>query len=447
MTTNVSPARAARVALAFSCLGHAYSHLFAPIFYVVVLALEHEFTLTHGTAVALIVVGNVLYGVAAPFAGWLGDRWSTTGMVGLFFLGTGAGMVATGLARSPFEIGLGLAITGLFASIYHPVGIAWLVRNARSWGKALGINGVFGGIGPAVATLAAGALIDLAGWRAAFIGPGLIVLATGLAFYALRMRGLIVETGEDRRPLPKSGRSDMVRAFFVLSLTMLCSGLIYQATQPALPKLFAERVGDLLQGGVLGIRPQVHPRLRHQRFRRAVGGSALRPYRWLHLALRCPRGGCSRGLRRRLLVAVGAPADRRGGGRVGGLGGTADRSPGPPRTDGRQRRCERGLLHTGPGIREDDLRRGPDRSLFWFAKNQPSSRGLGDRARALRPTPGSADLCFISAAPIERVIAHLNVCAVAILEGPVPRTGALGPMTSVYFRDPDGNLVEVASYD
>jgi MFS transporter, FSR family, fosmidomycin resistance protein len=133
------------------------------------------------------------------------------------------------------------------------VGIAWLVRNARSWGKALGINGVFGGIGPAVATLAAGALIDLAGWRAAFIGPGLIVLATGFAFYALRMRGLIVETGEDRRPLPKSGRSDMVRAFFVLSLTMLCSGLIYQATQPGLPKLFAERVGDLLQGGVLGV--------------------------------------------------------------------------------------------------------------------------------------------------------------------------------------------------
>ena len=124
--------------MAFSCLGHAYSHLFAPIFYVVVLTLEHEFALTHGSAVALIVLGNVLYGVAAPFASWLGDRWSTTGMVGLFFLGTGVGMAATGLARSPLEIAIGLAITGLFASIYHPVGIAWLVRNARSRGKAFG---------------------------------------------------------------------------------------------------------------------------------------------------------------------------------------------------------------------------------------------------------------------------------------------------------------------
>ncbi|MGE5780023.1 MAG: MFS transporter, partial [Hyphomicrobiales bacterium] len=217
------------------------------------LALEHEFALTHGGTVALIVVGNVLYGVAAPFAGWLGDRWSTTGMVALFFLGTGAGMVATGLAGSLFEIGLGLAVTGLFASIYHPVGIAWLVRNARSWGKELGINGVFGGLGPAAASLTAGTLIDLAGWRAAFIVPGLIVLATGFAFCVLRWRGLIVETRVDRRPPPESGHGDMVRAFLVLSLTMLCSGLIYQATQPALPKLFAERIDTLVRDGVLGV--------------------------------------------------------------------------------------------------------------------------------------------------------------------------------------------------
>jgi catechol 2,3-dioxygenase-like lactoylglutathione lyase family enzyme len=73
--------------------------------------------------------------------------------------------------------------------------------------------------------------------------------------------------------------------------------------------------------------------------------------------------------------------------------------------------------------------------------------GSAIEPRALRPTPGSADLCFITAAPIERVIAHLSGCGVAIVEGPARRTGALGPMTSVYFRDPDGNLVEVANYD
>ena len=66
--------------------------------------------------------------------------------------------------------------------------------------------------------------------------------------------------------------------------------------------------------------------------------------------------------------------------------------------------------------------------------------------KAERPTPGSADLCLIAQGPLDAVIAHLAACDVAILEGPVRRTGALGPITSVYFRDPDANLIEVSSY-
>jgi catechol 2,3-dioxygenase-like lactoylglutathione lyase family enzyme len=66
--------------------------------------------------------------------------------------------------------------------------------------------------------------------------------------------------------------------------------------------------------------------------------------------------------------------------------------------------------------------------------------------KALKPTPGSLDLCFITETPLEEVIAELKSQGVAIAEGPVPKTGALGPMTSVYFRDPDGNLIEVSSY-
>ncbi len=66
--------------------------------------------------------------------------------------------------------------------------------------------------------------------------------------------------------------------------------------------------------------------------------------------------------------------------------------------------------------------------------------------KALRPTVGSGDLCFITGTPIEQVMAHIQMCGVTLLEGPVPRTGALGAMTSVYFRDPDQNLIEVARY-
>jgi catechol 2,3-dioxygenase-like lactoylglutathione lyase family enzyme len=66
---------------------------------------------------------------------------------------------------------------------------------------------------------------------------------------------------------------------------------------------------------------------------------------------------------------------------------------------------------------------------------------------ASHPTPGSADLCFITTTPIAEVVIHLQSLGVSITEGPVCRTGATGPITSVYFRDPDFNLIEVSEYD
>jgi catechol 2,3-dioxygenase-like lactoylglutathione lyase family enzyme len=74
-------------------------------------------------------------------------------------------------------------------------------------------------------------------------------------------------------------------------------------------------------------------------------------------------------------------------------------------------------------------------------------RGAEFDPKAAAPTPGSADLCFVTTEPVDALLAHLAACGVPVLEGPVRRTGALGPITSVYFRDPDGNLLEVSRYD
>jgi catechol 2,3-dioxygenase-like lactoylglutathione lyase family enzyme len=74
-----------------------------------------------------------------------------------------------------------------------------------------------------------------------------------------------------------------------------------------------------------------------------------------------------------------------------------------------------------------------------------SGREFEPKAHA--PMPGSADFCLISAIPLPQVIAHLVNCGVKIIEGPVAKTGARGPIRSVYFRDPDFNLVEVSTYE
>jgi len=65
--------------------------------------------------------------------------------------------------------------------------------------------------------------------------------------------------------------------------------------------------------------------------------------------------------------------------------------------------------------------------------------------KAQQPTPGSADLCFLTSVPLTDVVCHLAACEVAVIEGPVQRSGATGPILSVYFRDPDMNLIEVSN--
>jgi catechol 2,3-dioxygenase-like lactoylglutathione lyase family enzyme len=66
---------------------------------------------------------------------------------------------------------------------------------------------------------------------------------------------------------------------------------------------------------------------------------------------------------------------------------------------------------------------------------------------ALHPMSGSGDLCFITENPLSEVISHLQSCGVEIIEGPVQRSGAAGPITSIYIRDPDRNLIEIAKYE
>ena len=243
-----------RLPLVFSCLGHTYMHLFTAFYFVIALTLEDAWQLEYHELIELWTLGALLVGVAALPAGWLADRWSASGMMVIYFLGLGAAGIVCGLVDGPTALFVGLTALGLAAAIYHPVGIAWLVRNARARGRALGINGAFGGLGVAGAGLAAGALIDLFSWRAAFIVPGVISLATGLALLACLRSGRIVEAPPPpRSEAPAPSRSAVLRVYGVLLLTMLIMGILFQATQISMPKVFDLRLRDIVGEGALGI--------------------------------------------------------------------------------------------------------------------------------------------------------------------------------------------------
>jgi MFS family permease len=250
---SADSAPSGRLSLIFSCLGHLYVHLFTAFYFVIVLSLEEVWRLPYHELIELWTLGALLVGLAALPAGWLGDRWSARGMMVVYFLGMGGAAIVCGLVDQPTALLLGLTSIGLFAAIYHPVGIAWLVKSAEKKGKALGVNGVFGAIGVASAGLVAGTLIDLFSWRAAFIVPGAVCVATGMALWIASARGLVTEGAGDGRKHVPAARGEVFRVFVVLVLTMTVMGLLFQATQAALPKVFDLRLRDLVGEGAFGV--------------------------------------------------------------------------------------------------------------------------------------------------------------------------------------------------
>ncbi len=99
----------------------------------------------------------------------------------------------------------------------------------------------------------------------------------------------------------------------------------------------------------------------------------------------------------------------------------------------------------GLGMTEVTFGAGRKALAFGTQKINLHEAGKEFEPKAERPTPGSADLCFLTSTPVEQYAAHLAALGIAVIEGPVARTGAVGPLLSIYVRDPDLNLIEIAN--
>ncbi len=237
--------------IAFLNLGHALDHLFMLIFTTAVVAIGAATGQNYPELLSLSLGGFIAFGACSIPAGWLGDRWSRRAMMTIFFIGIGASSILTGFARSNIEIAAGLTLIGVFAAIYHPIGIAMLVRNHPRQGRALGVNGFFGNLGVALAAIITGALADFAGWRWAFIAPGIFSILAGFAFWyfapATEIAGAAV-----KKPASALPRSVVAKVFGVLLVATVAGGIIFNATTISMPKLFEQRLDDIV-GTTFGI--------------------------------------------------------------------------------------------------------------------------------------------------------------------------------------------------
>ena len=231
-------------------IGHFLDHLFTLIFATVAaLALYREWGVGYAELLAYATPGFFAFGVFAVPAGWLADRWSRDGMMAVFFIGIGLASIATSFAQTPLQIGIGLFVIGMFAAIYHPVGLAIVTMKWRNTGMRIAANGVWGNLGVASAALITGYLIDHGGWRMAFVLPGLFSIVMGFAYIALRRETLIAEhrapKGKPASTAAFADRSLLVRISMIVFLTTAVSSVIFQSTTFALPKIFDERLQGL----------------------------------------------------------------------------------------------------------------------------------------------------------------------------------------------------------
>jgi MFS family permease len=248
MHTPVSKAdaMAARRQIIFINAAHLITHYSLLILPTAVLAMARPggpFGAEYGPIVALSTGMFVFYGAGSLPQGWLAALIGRKALMLAFFLGTGLSLIAAGFVSSALLLAVTLSAAGLFAAIYHPVGTAMLVEAAGDRpGRAIGVNGVFGNFGVALAPVVTAFLAQQLGWRLAFVVPGLVCVLLGLAW--IREPAYDHRVHLSARPFPDIPRALVRRAVTVLLLIAVVSGLVFNAFTLLLPKLMQERLAS-----------------------------------------------------------------------------------------------------------------------------------------------------------------------------------------------------------
>ncbi|MEQ8823298.1 MAG: MFS transporter [Filomicrobium sp.] len=251
----------ARLHFLFLNVGHFLDHLVMLVFATVAaLVLRVEWGMSYAELIAYATPGFVAFGVFSLPAGWLADRWSREGMMAVFFFGIGISSMLCAMADTPIEIAIGLFFVGMFAAIYHPVGLTLVVDGAKRTGMALAVNGIWGNLGVGGAALLTGLMIDTTGWRSAFLWPGVISIALGFAYLAVLWNEIVhlpgtrraeakAESAKGNAPklLPDANRDLLIRITIIILYTTGVSALVFQSVTFALPKIFEERLTGIAE--------------------------------------------------------------------------------------------------------------------------------------------------------------------------------------------------------
>ena len=251
-TAAAAPQRTARQVALLLNLAHAIDHMFLLIFATAVGSIAAEFGFARWEDLMPYGVGAfVLFGLGSLPAGRLGDLWGRRRMMLLFYFGIGASALLAALTRDAWQLAAALTLLGAFASIYHPVGIPMLLQRAPNPGAVIGINGLAGNLGIAVAALSTGFMVQWFGWRAAFAIPGLLAVGAGLLFARLCPHETEAPARRTSRARVTLTPAMMARLFVVMTGASVTVGLIFNFTTNGNAQLLSERFRGVVEDPAL----------------------------------------------------------------------------------------------------------------------------------------------------------------------------------------------------
>lgn len=224
---------------------HFLTHYALLIFPTAALAIAPAWGMSFADVLLLGSPVYVTFALGTLPAGWLGDRFDRLGLIVVFFLGIGGSCLAVAASGGPVSLASGLAALGLFAALYHPVGLALLTEHGDRTGRALAVNGVFGNLGLAGAAAATGVLAQLWGWQVAFAVPGVAALGVGGLMLARCGPNVGRRRGARTPPAaaPAGERAPRQKTVFaVVCVSALLGGLIFNMVTIGLPKFLDERL-------------------------------------------------------------------------------------------------------------------------------------------------------------------------------------------------------------
>lgn len=228
-------------------IAHAIDHLFLLIFATAVAAIAKDFGLARWEDLMPFGAGAfLLFGLGSLPAGKLGDQWGRRQMMLVFFFGMGVSAVLVGFTGDAWQLAAALTLLGAFSSIYHPVGIPMLVQHAKNPGASIGVNGLAGNLGIAVAAILTGLLVEHAGWRAAFVVPGFACFVAGALFWWQAPRETEPPSQRSRMAAVPLTRGELTRVLAVMTLASASGGLIFNLTTNGNGQMLAERLSALV---------------------------------------------------------------------------------------------------------------------------------------------------------------------------------------------------------